>query len=273
MSTLSEQHGVEVPIYQWLGQMGWTPRTSDALKVYQRPFSQPVIERLLVDKVAELNAMTPHDAQLAVNILLNNFHRPVVSEANEQFTDLLKEGVTLTVGGVDRTLRLIDFDNVWANDFTVTRQYYVHGTEMVRPDLVCLVNGIPLIPFEAKQRAQQASDWIKGVRDLSLYQTKIPKMLICNHFAVACNGRMARYGIPGQPAHRFSEWKDLSVDPTPGNPLLVPTQTLCAVKTDPRDGSLQLDIPEYERMKRSVVGLFQPPRILRLLRSYVVNER
>src|SRR5688500_12933897 len=127
MSTLSEQHGVEIPIYQWLGEMGWTPRTSDELKPFGRPFSQPLIERLLVDKVADINAVTAHDAQRAVSILLNTFHRPVVSEANEQFTDLLKEGVTLTLGGVDRTLRLVDFDNVWANDFTVTRQYYVHG--------------------------------------------------------------------------------------------------------------------------------------------------
>ena len=31
---------------------------------------------------------------------------------------------------------------------------------------------------------------------------------------------------------------------------------------------LQNNIPEYELLKRSIVSLFQPPRILRLLRSY-----
>ena len=28
MSKLSEGKGVEIPVYEWLGKMGWTPRTS-----------------------------------------------------------------------------------------------------------------------------------------------------------------------------------------------------------------------------------------------------
>ena len=29
MSKLSEKNGVEVPIYEWLGKMGWQCRTND----------------------------------------------------------------------------------------------------------------------------------------------------------------------------------------------------------------------------------------------------
>ena len=41
MSKLSEGKGVEMPVYGWLGKMGWTPRTSADLKVYDRPLSNP----------------------------------------------------------------------------------------------------------------------------------------------------------------------------------------------------------------------------------------
>jgi len=48
MSKLSEGKGVEIPVYEWLGKMGWKPRTSDDLKVYNRPFSNPLIEGIFI---------------------------------------------------------------------------------------------------------------------------------------------------------------------------------------------------------------------------------
>jgi type I restriction enzyme R subunit len=272
MSKLSEGMGVEIPVYGWLGKMGWTPRTSADLKVYNRPLSNPLIEGILIERVAKINVVSLADAKRAVDILKHTFANPSVITANEDFLDLLCSGVTLTIEGEDRTLKLIDFENVWNNDFTVTRQYHVQGTVLVKPDLVCLVNGIPLIPFEAKQRAQQNSNWLKGVSDLALYESKIPKMIACNLFGVACNGRVARYGVPGSSSSYFAEWKDLSVDMTAGNPLLKPQQTLCPVRPD-KDDILTCQIDDVEKMKQIIVGLLQPARVLDILRNCVVFER
>ena len=229
MSKLSEGKGVEIPVYGWLGKMGWTPRTSADLKVYNRLLSNPLIEGILIERVSRINSVFLTDAKRAVDILKNTFANPSVITANEDFLDLLCSGVNLTIEGEDRTVKLIDFENVWNNDFTVTRQYHVQGTDLVKPDLVCLVNGIPLIPFEAKQRAQQNSNWLKGVSDLSLYEMKIPKMIICDLFGVACNGRLAKFGVPGSYSSYFAEWKDFPSTRQAGNPLLAPDQTLCAV--------------------------------------------
>src|SRR6266436_45703 len=272
MSKLSEGKGVEIPIYGWLGKMGWTPRTSADLKVYNRPLSNPLIEGMLIEKVSNINGVSLADAKRAVDILKNTFANPSVIAANEDFLDLLCSGVNLTIDGEDRTLKLIDFENVWNNDFTVTRQYHVQGTDLVKPDLVCLVNGIPLIPFEAKQRAQQNSNWLKGVGDLSLYESKIPKTIVCNLFGVACNGRLAKFGVPGSSSSYFAEWKDLSVDPTPGNPMLKPDQTLCPVAPD-KDNIPTCQIDDVEKMKQTIVGLLQPALVLDILRNAIVFER
>jgi type I restriction enzyme, R subunit len=272
MSKITEGKGVEIPVYKWLGQMGWNPRTNEKLKIFHRPLSNPLIEGILLDKVSKINGVSLVDAKRAVDILKNTFANPSVITANEEFLDLLCNGVNLTIDGQDRTLKLIDFENIWNNDLTVTRQYWVQGNELVKPDLVCLVNGIPLIPLEAKQRAHQNSNWLKGVNDLSFYESKVPRLAICGLFGVACNGRVARYGIPGHSSSYFSEWKDLSVDLSPGNPLLDREQTLCPVVMD-EDGVQVLQVDDLEKMKRTVVGLLQPGRVLDILRNCIVFER
>ncbi|MEI6178827.1 MAG: type I restriction endonuclease [Verrucomicrobiota bacterium] len=162
MSKISEKNGVEVPFFEWLGKMGWNCRTNEELKSHGRQFSNPIIESILIERVAHINSVPPEAAKRAVDILKHALDRPSTIEANEQFLNLLCDGVTLTIEGHDRTLKLVDFENIWENDFTVTRQYWVQGSELVKPDLACLVNGIPLVAFEAKQRAQQNSDWMKG---------------------------------------------------------------------------------------------------------------
>jgi len=272
MSKISEKNGVELPIYEWLGKLGWNGRTNEELKPHGRQFSNPIIEAILIERVAHINSVPPDAAKRAVDILKHALDRPNPIEANEQFLDLLSDGVTLTLDGHDRTLKLVDFENIWENDFTVTRQYWVQGSELVKPDLVCLVNGIPLVPFEAKQRAQQNSDWMKGVRDLSLYETKVPRLWASNLFAVSCNGRTARYGVPGASSQQFAEWRDLSVHATPGNPLATPTPDFCTVAPD-KDGRLCAEIPDWQKMKQTIVGLLQPSRVLDLLRHGVVFER
>ena len=272
MSKLSEGKAVEIPVQEWLGKMGWTVRSSADLKVYNRPLSNPLIEGILIDKVSKINGVSLADAKRAVDILKHTFANPSAITANEQFLNLLRSGVNLTIDGEDRTLKLIDSEHVWNNDFTVTRQYNVQGSDLVKPDLVCLINGIPLIPFEAKQRAQQNSNWLKGVNDLSLYESKIPKMMVCNLFGVACNGRLAKFGVPGSSSSYFAEWKDLSVDMTPGNPLLVLGQTLCPVEPD-KEGILTCQVDDLEKMKQTVVGLLQPARVIDILRNAVVFER
>ena len=122
MSKFSEKNGVEVPIYEWLGKMGWHCRTNDDLKVHARQFSNPIIDAILIERVAHLNQVSPEVAKRVVETLKRKLDHPIVIEANERFLNLLCNGVTLTVGGRDRTLKLVEFENVWENDFTVTRQ-------------------------------------------------------------------------------------------------------------------------------------------------------
>jgi len=273
MPKLSEIRAVETPVTEWLTIMGWTYRDNEALKSHQRPFANPVIEDILVERIALINGIPAALAQQVADTLTQHLNHPDCLEGNEKFIELLRTGVTMAVGDDAPTYRVIDFDDVANNDFTVTRQYWVQGVELIKPDIVLLVNGIPLVPIEAKQRSRKGTNYQEGVKQFSLYAPKTPRLWAATLFGVACNGRVAKYGVPGHSSAYFSEWKDLTVDTNWDNPLMKSNE-LCGTKySDEATDVLVLDIEEIERMKRSLVGLLQPSRVLDMLQHFVVFER
>lgn len=278
MGNLSELKGVEKPVTEWLSKMGWTFMDKEDLKVYERPFSKPVIEQILVEKTRQINDIDEGLARTAVDILLQNLNNPNPISGNEAFLDRLVSGVTLSVKEDDIDVHFIDFENIWENDFIVTNQYWVQGSKMVKTDIVLLVNGIPLVPIEAKQRARKGTNWLEGVKQFSTYDQRADKLYICHAFGVACNGRIAKYGIPGASSSYFNEWKNTLLDVTHENPILDPRNDLCRTYQDPKDGLWNFDVDRLpngevlERMKLGIVGLLQPARVLDILRHFLVFE-
>ena len=140
-----------------------------------------------------------------MDTLLNNLRNPITIEGNEKFLNQLVNGVTVTINREDVTVRFINFDDIWKNSLIVTNQYAV---QQVRADICLLVNGIPLVPIEAKQCARRGTNWLEGVRQFQTYDRRSEKLFMCHLFGVACNGRLSKYGIPGASASYFNEWKD-----------------------------------------------------------------
>lgn len=279
MGKLSELKGVEKPVTEWLSKMGWTFKSNDDLKVYSRPFSNPVLESILIEQTAQINNITPAVAKLAVEQLLQNLNNPIPILGNEAFLDKLASHVTISVEGDDIDVHFIDFEDIWNNDFIVTNQYWVQGYKMVKTDIVLLVNGIPIIPIEAKQRARKGTNWLEGVAQFSTYDQRADKLFMCHAFGVACNGRIAKYGIPGASSSYFNEWKSNLIDTAQPNPILDPENDLCLVYKDPEDAYWHFDVARLpngevlERMKLGIIGLLQPARVLDILKHFMVFER
>ena len=281
MSKLSELKPVEQQVTQWLSRMGWELRTPEEMKAYSRPLGNPVVEKILREKVAELNpGVSPTARDNAMGILLNQIKNPVPIEGNEKFLNLLVSGANVTDARLgDITVRFVDFQHIRNNSFIVTNQYTVRSAFEVRTDIVLLVNGIPLVPIEAKQCAKRGTNWLEGVRQFSTYAQRADNLFMCHLFGVACNGRVAKYGIPGASASYFNEWKDTILDTTQENPILAPDNNLCQTYRDETDGLWHFNVERLpngevlEKMKRTIVGLLQPARVLDILRNFIVFER
>ena len=279
MGKLSELQGVEIPVTEWLSKMGWVFKSNDELKAYNRPFSNPVIESILLEKTAQINAVDPAIAKAAVDLLLQNLNHPAPILGNEAFLEKLVSGVTLSVQHDDVDIHFIDFENIWNNDFIVTNQYWVQGYKMVKTDIVLLVNGIPLVPIEAKQRARKGTNWLEGIKQFATYDQRADKLYICHAFGVACNGRITKFGIPGASSSYFNEWKSTVLDTSQPNPILEPQNDLCPTRQNPDDGLWYFDVERLpngevlERMKLGIIGLLQPARVLDILQHFIVFER
>lgn len=276
MSKLHENIPVEAKVTEWLSKMGWTLQSVDDLKPYNRLQMNAVIEPILVEKVMALNAIKKSEAEAAVTLLLNNLRNQIPIEGNENFLNQLVDGVTLTIDKEDRTIRFIDFEDIWQNSFIVTNQYSV---QQKRPDICLLVNGIPLVPIEAKQCARRGTNWLEGVTQFQTYDRKADKLYMAHLFGVACNGRLSKYGIPGASSSYFNEWKDSLIANKYPNPLLDPENDLCRTYKDEEDGLMHFDVERLpngellERMKFGIIGLLQPERVLDILQHFIVFER
>ncbi|MBS0646991.1 MAG: type I restriction endonuclease subunit R [Verrucomicrobia bacterium] len=271
MAGFSEIPAVEVPMSKWISDLGWSYKDNEDLKRYKRPLANPIIDEILIDKIAAINSISKDEAKRVLPILTQHFNNPNSLEANELFLERVVKGVNIRIGEEDKTIRIIDFHNPWNNDFIVTRQYWVQGFELVKPDIALLINGIPLICVEAKQRAKSNSNYFKGIQDLSLYESKVPKLFISNFFGIAANGKFSKYGVLGASASYYYEWKDLSFEFPERNPA-IKNKSIGSV-LNPDTGLLDMDIPPYEQMRRSVCSLLQPERILDMLQNFMVFER
>lgn len=276
MSKLHEQKPVEAKVTEWLSKMGWTPKTAENLKPYNRIQMNAVIEPILVEKVMELNSIKKQTATSAVEVLLNNLRNQSPIEGNENFLNQLVDGVTMTIDKEDKTIRFIDFEDIWQNCFIVTNQYTV---QQVRVDICLLVNGIPLVPIEAKQCARRGTNWLEGVRQFDTYDRRSDKLFMAHLFGVACNGRLCKYGIPSASASYFNEWKDSVIANKFPNPILDPENDLCRTYKDEEDGLMHFDVERLpngnllEQMKFGIIGLLQPERVLDILQHFIVFER
>lgn len=276
MSKLHEQKPVEAKVTEWLSKMGWTPKTAENLKLYNRLQMNAVIEPILVENVMALNGIKESAARSAVEVLLSNLRNQSPIEGNENFLNQLVDGVTMTLGKEDKTIRFIDFEDIWQNSFIVTNQYTV---QQVRVDICLLVNGIPLVPIEAKQCARRGTNWLEGVRQFDTYDRRSDKLFMSHLFGVACNGRLCKYGIPGASASYFNEWKDSVIANKFPNPILDPQNDLCKTYKDEEDGLMHFDVERLpngnllEQMKFGIIGLLQPERVLDILQHFIVFER
>ena len=131
---------------------------------------------------------------------------------NEQFHDLLTQGVTVSVyeEGEERGKKvwLVDFDDPWNNDFTVVNQFtVVENGHNLRPDVVLFVNGLPLVVMELKNAANEEATITKAYDQIGTYKEQIPSLFRYNEVIVISDGLEAKAGTLSSGLSRFTAWK------------------------------------------------------------------
>jgi type I restriction enzyme R subunit len=131
-------------------------------------------------------------------------------KANEEFYKWLTGEKTMPFGENNRhvPVRLLDFEQLQNNQYIVTNQYRVHHRETKIPDIVLLINGIPIVIGEAKTPIRPAITWADGAYEIhNIYENAIPQLFVPNIFSFATEGKELFYGAVRCPLEFWAPWR------------------------------------------------------------------
>ena len=152
----------------------------------------------------------------AVQVLTRHDFTRSLSQQNRDFYRLILDGVPVSYRDAKGTLqhpraRVIDFNDAAQNRFLVVRELEITGLRAPsynrRADLVCFVNGLPLVFIELKAVYKNIRAGFDGnLRDY-MDEHVIAHAFHHNAFLIVSNGHRARYGSITSEWDHFAEWK------------------------------------------------------------------
>ncbi|MGP4932909.1 type I restriction endonuclease subunit R [Pseudoalteromonas nigrifaciens] len=131
-------------------------------------------------------------------------------KANEEFFAWMTGEKTMPFGENNRhvPVKLIDFDDLTRNDYVVTNQFRIHHRETKIPDVVLIINGIPVVVGEAKTPIRPSVTWLDGAHEVhSIYENAVPQLFVPNILSFATEGRELFYGAIRCPLEFWAPWR------------------------------------------------------------------
>jgi type I restriction enzyme, R subunit len=211
-----------------------------------------LVESMLKDALIRINpeiCAFPERAEEVIyrlRAILISVNEVGLVRANEEFTKWLQGEKTMPFGENNQhvPIRLIDFENLANNAFIVTNQYKIISGVTKIPDLVLLINGIPVIVGEFKTPVRPSISWFDGaVQIQDDYENTIPQLFVPNIFSFASEGKTFRYGAVRMPLELWGPWRE------------------------DEEETATLGLQEIES---AVQSLFKPEVILGLLESFTI---
>lgn len=199
-------------------------------------------------------------------------------EANRVATTLLLGGITVDGlpgwdGGRGQTIHYIDWAHPERNEFTVVNQYrvdcrpgYDRGKAFIVPDLVLLVNGIPLVVVECKSPSvpeplADAVDQLRRYTNQRKASGEVDdnegseELFHCNQLLVATSFDEARAGSLGAAFRHYAAWK---------------TVAGAAGASTEAEAAAALGKAAISEQERLVAGLLAPANLLDVVRHFTV---
>ena len=204
----------------WETAYAWNQETFGPDGTLGRKDTRDVV--LVRDLRAALTRLNPELPQAAIDdavaaLTLHDTTRSLVQH-NRSFHALLRDGVPVrwrdAAGQLRQTqARVIDFRDPLNNRFLAVRELKITGLRTPsynrRADLVCFVNGLPLVFIELKAVYINVRAAFEGNLKDYLDESVIAHAFHHNAFIVVSNGNAARYGSVTSGWDHYAEWKRL----------------------------------------------------------------
>ncbi|MBE0457987.1 MAG: type I restriction endonuclease subunit R [Pseudoalteromonas prydzensis] len=182
----------------------------------ERGVNEVLIESELVKALIRLNPEIEANPNLADEVIhklraiLISVNQVGLVKANEEFFAWMTGEKTMPFGENNRhvPVNLIDFDDLTRNNYVVTNQFRIHHRETKIPDVVLMINGIPVVVGEAKTPIRPSVTWLDGAHEVhSIYENAVPQLFVPNILSFATEGRELFYGAIRCPLEFWAPWR------------------------------------------------------------------
>ncbi len=181
-----------------------------------RSVNEVLVESVFVKALIRLNPgieTNPHLVDEVIHKLraiLISVNQVGLVKANEEFFAWMTGEKTMPFGENNRhvPVQLIDFDDLTRNDYVVTNQFRIHHRETKIPDVVLMINGIPVVVGEAKTPIRPSVSWLDGAHEVhSIYENAVPQLFVPNILSFATEGKELFYGAIRCPLEFWAPWR------------------------------------------------------------------
>ena len=282
-----ELEDVEKPFVAQLQALGWTHvegSLDDPAATGRASFAEVIQEGVLRERLHALNPGPDgqpwlDEARISEAVgAITRLGTHKLMEANQKATELLIKGLTVEGlpgwdGGRGQTIRYIDWDTPANNRFTVVNQYRVDcppgfnsAKAFIVPDLVLLVNGIPLVVVECKSPSipeplAEAVDQLRRYSNQRKAAFEIDDnegneaLFSTNQLLVAASFDEARVGCVGAAFEHYAQWKTVVGPDGAGSEIEV------------AHALGQSSLSEQERL---IAGLLAPAHLLDVVKNFLL---
>ena len=179
---------------------------------------------------------------------------------NKKISDLLCSGKSLEESLPDGSrqsfdINYIDFEHPENNIFQVTDEFEVErpNGKYARPDIVVLINGIPIVIIECKKSAVDVMEGVtQNIRNQG--EEYIPHLFRYAQIVIAMNPNKVLYGTCGTPSKHYVSWHEDNKEWL---------NDWC--RTCSPDGQIL-------EQDRALVSLLNPERLLDLIRNFIIYD-
>lgn len=177
----------------------------------ERDYHEVILEECFRDSMLNINHGITQEIISEAYKAIKNLGLLRLEDLNTSFHKYLVEGIPIPYkkDGEIRTftVKLVDFDNIDANDFKVINQYTIIEYKNKRPDILVFINGIPMVLFELKNMVNDSATVEQAYAQVKNYQLDISKLFNYNAFNVISDGIDTRIGTITSDFTRYMPWK------------------------------------------------------------------
>lgn len=227
------------------------------------------------------------DVYDAIDELENIQYEGLIDTAQKIYNMIMstKGGKTIRVSHnghpVSKDFRFIDFKHPENNDFHVTAEFEASGKGDIRPDIVCFVNGIPIVVIENKKSGEKVDKAINQmIRNHG--PEYCPRLYTYAQLLIGTNNKEFKYGTTGTPNKFYAVWKEKGATVEDLNILAkkiiekrIDNEIYKKVLADLNGwtaGHKQKTDRLPTEQDRNVLCLFEPNRLLDLAKNHILFD-